>query len=72
MACVLAPITYLTLAPSARRLWLQQLTQANRLRIVLGTPVTAGAVQSEWLCVFKSPLFQDQLCSPVGLSHVPV
>jgi hypothetical protein len=71
MACILAPITYLTLAPSARRSWLQQLAKDDRLRIILGTPVTAGAVQSVWLCVFRTSTLQSMLCSPSGLTPVP-
>ena len=71
VACILAPITFLQTAPTARRSWLQQLTASNRLRIVLGAPVVAGAVQCVWLCVFKSAQLQAALCVPGTAAPTP-
>jgi hypothetical protein len=48
----LVPLTYVSHAPGGRRAFLTRLSQAGRLRLVLGVPVVPGTVQMAWLCMF--------------------
>jgi hypothetical protein len=54
----LVPLTFISHAPGGRRHFLNRLSQAGRLRIVLGVPVAPGTVQMAWLCIFAT---QDRL-----------
>jgi hypothetical protein len=62
----LVPLTFVSHAPGGRRQFLSRLSQAGRLRIVLGVPVSPGTVQMVWLCVFASPKRLDGLMRVVS------
>jgi hypothetical protein len=64
---MLVPLTYVSHAPGGRRLYLTRLSQAGRLRIVLGLPVAPGTVQMTWLCVFATRACLASLVRPVSV-----